>query len=377
MKKLILIFTLLLSACSSLPATTSNQQAETAAQPQAPAATPVSMATSIFERVPAPELTQVDMLDGQNGWAQAEGLVLRTEDGGETWLDVTPQNMPNDPAYAESYFLNEKTGWILLEDVDKPSYGTIYRTTDGGVNWLWKNTPFGRSEIGFLDVEHGYALTDLGSAAGSMGVAIWQTENGGKDFDRVFLHEPGFDDSLPFSGIKNGITFIDPQHGWVAGSVPEDGRIWLYRTKDGGFSWEAQDLPLPSGYESYQASADAPLFFDNGVGMLPVHLRGEESGTLFYRTTDSGETWTATLPVPMRGRYALASADEIILWDGSARFFSSADGGETWDMNATDWQPRDSLRKLDFVSASLGWALADEELYRTQDGGLTWEKLGE
>ncbi len=379
-KKTVLLpgLAIILAACSSLPSTTVNQSAETAAPAaQAPAATPVSESRPQFDLVSAPELTQVEMLDEHNGWAQAEGLVLRTEDGGESWFDVTPQGMPNDPAYAKSCFLDEKTGWILLEDMDKPNYGTIYRTTDGGVTWLWKNTPFGRSEIGFFDAEHGYALTDLGAAAGSMGVAIWQTENGGKDFDRVFLHEPGFDDSLPFSGTKNGITFISPQKGWVAGSVPEDGTIWLYRTVDGGFSWEAQELPMPLGYENYQASADAPLFFDNGLGVLPVHLLGEERATVFYRSTDSGETWTATLPAPMRGQYALASANEIFLWDGSARFFSSADGGETWDFNATNWQPTDSLRKLDFVSASLGWALADGELRRTQDGGLTWEKPGE
>ncbi len=369
---------LFFAACSTLPSTPAAEKTESAAAEVQPlAATPVTETQAIFERVIAPALTQVEMLDEQNGWAQAEGLVLRTEDGGETWLDITPQGMPNDPAYAKSYFLNKKTAWILLEDMDKPSYGTIYRTTDGGATWLWKNTPFGRSEIGFWDAEHGYALTDLGSAAGSMGVAIWQTENGGKDFDRVFLHEPGLDDSLPFSGIKNGITFIDTQKGWVAGSVPEDGRIWLYRTVDGGFSWEAQELNMPLGYEEYQASAEAPVFFDDGRGVLPVRLRGEESATVFYRTADSGETWTATLPVPMRGKYALASADELVVWDGSARLFASTDGGETWNLNATDWQPNDALRRLDFVSAAAGWALADSELYRTQDGGLTWKKTGE
>ena len=378
MKKLILILTFLLSACaSSQPVVVEKTIESTATLAQIPAETPT--AEPSFEIVSAPAFTQVEMLDEQNGWAQAEGLVLRTEDGGETWLNVTPSDIFKDPAYAESFFLDAETGWLLLEDTDKPSYGTIFRTTDGGVTWLWRNTPFGHSKIGFWDSEHGYALTDLGAAAGSMGVSIWVTSNGGGDFNRVFLHEPGFDNSLPLSGIKNGIRFIDPQNGWVSGSIPAEGFIWFYRTRDGGFSWELQFLDLPAGYEDiYQASADAPLFFDGGLGWLPVHLLGEESALVFYRTKDKGESWEATTPLPMRGgNYALISPNEIVLWDGGELVYSTDNGGETWQEKTSAWQPADSLRKLDFVSATRGWALAGFDLYRTDDGGITWGKLSE
>ncbi len=376
MKKTILILTLLLVSCAPAPHAPAERSAESVPSAQIPAATPT--AEPSFEIVSAPALTQVEMLDEQNGWAQAEGLVLRTEDGGENWLNVTPSDILGDPAYAESFFLDAQTGWVLLQDLDKPTYGVIYRTTDGGKTWLWRNTPFGRSQINFLDVENGYALTDLGAAAGSMGVSIWVTNNGGGDFNRVFLHEPGLDNSLPLSGVKNGFDFIDSQNGWIAGTVPQDGFIWFYRTRNGGFSWELQDLAMPSDYENYQTSADAPLFFDGGLGLLPVHLFGEKSGFVFYRTKDRGETWQATTPLPMRGgEYALLSANEIILWDGFGIIYSTDNGGETWSESSTDWQPADSLRKLDFVSSTRGWALVGFDLYRTDDGGSTWEKLGE
>ena len=372
-----LVVIMLFSACASSPSDLSEDEVKDATSVEKTAATPSAVPLPVFEIIPSPALTKFEMIDEKNGWGQAEGMVLRTEDGGETWLDITPIDIYNNPAYSKSFFIDEKIAWFLLEDIDKPTGGVIFRTTDGGANWLWRNTPFGRSYIGFMDTEKGYALTGLGAGAGSMGVAIWTTINGGGDFNRVFLHQPGFDDSLPLRGIKNGISFRDPQNGWVSGSQPQNGFAYLYRTRDGGFSWEHQELTMPQFYEEAQTSVGAPLFFDDGLGVLPVQLFSEESATVFYRTTDSGETWTPTFPVPMRGKYSVLSANEIVLWDGISRVYASQDGGKTWNYNAAQWQPDDTLRKIDFISVMIGLALTDEGLYRTEDGGLTWEKLGD
>ena len=350
-----------------IPSTTATEQ-------PVPAATPTAEFT--FEIADSPMLTQIEMLDPLNGWGQAEGMVLRTEDGGQTWFDVTPSDIFNNPAYAKSIFPDAQNGWVLVEDYDNFNVGVLYQTIDSGRNWTWRNTPFGRSEITFLDGEYGYALTDLGAGAGSMGVAIWQTKNSGDDFNRVFLHESGYDASLPLSGIKNGISFIDPQNGWVTGSQPQDAFIWFYRTRDGGFSWEHQILEMPVAYEEAQTSAYAPSFFENEQGLLPVYLHGEKSTMVFYRTIDGGENWDATQVLTARGKYSIFSANEIVVWDGGETLSFSLDSGESWQSRTTTWQPLDTLRSLDFVSTTEGWALTDEGLYRTEDGGKNWEMLG-
>lgn len=380
MKKITLIFLslFLLQACT-LPAPQplaldSDTEQAAPANNSAPLPTPTPPG---FEIVPNPVLTRVEMLDSKKGWAQAEDLVLRTEDGGETWLDITPKDILNDPAYAPAAYLTEDVAWLLIEDVDKPNVGMVFYTEDGGANWLWGNTPFGNADFGFIDAENGYAMMSIGAAAGSMGVSIWKSTNGGVDFNRVYIHEPGFDDSLPFSGMKNGISFLDAQRGWVAGAIPQDAFIWLYRTMDGGFSWALQEVSMPAGFEQYQTSTDAPRFFDGGLGLLPVHLRGEELGLVFYRTTDGGETWTETSPLLSRGSYALISINEIIVWDGGETFYFTENAGETWDSTSTNWQPYDALTALDFVSLQEGWALADGSLYVTKNGGAVWEKTGE
>ena len=339
-----------------------------------PLATPTA---SGFQTVPNPTLAQIEMLDPLNGWGQAEGMILRTEDGGESWLNVTPPDIISNPAYAASFFLDETTGWILLEDVDKPNAGEIYRTTDGGGLWQWRNVPFGRADFGFTDLDHGYALFSMGAAAGSMGVSIWTTTNGGGDFGRIFFHEPGFQYSLPFGGIKNGISFRDPEHGWVGGAEPVVGSIWLYRSVDGGLTWAVQNVDLPDGYEDAQTSTDAPIFHAGGLATLPVQLLGEKFGLVFYRSEDGGETWDATLSVNLLGTFSIASHNEIIVWDGGDTIYSTEDAGETWSFHASNWQPAEALIALDFVNINDGWALTEDHLYRTQDGGKTWQKLGE
>ena len=370
---LLLIASFLFSACSP-PSADSVERI-----PKIPLdGEPIAEATPVASAHFSPKLRKIEMLDEQNGWGHAEGMILRTEDGGESWLNITPTAVDSDPVYAESVFLDEETGWILIESPNSPDVSTLFRTNDGGATWLSQNTPFGRTEIGFLDAENGYGLTSLGAAAGSMGVAIWETKNSGESWERVFLHEVGLESSLPFSGTKNGLSFVDPLNGWVGGSTPQDGFIWLYRTEDGGLSWEHQNLSMPPSYEFAQASVDAPLFFAGGQGLLPVQLRYEESATVFYRTIDGGENWLVTTPVATRGKYAVASATEIIVWDGSSEIYSSLDGGENWTSTPSDWHPADTLRALDFVSATHGWAISDEAgFFRTVNGGMSWEKLGE
>ena len=372
MKKLslpiILIF--LISACAQAPTNTT----QSAAPEAAPLATPT---TPSFEIILNPTLTHIDMIDAQNGWGQAEGMILRTEDGGESWLNITPPDIISDPTYSKSFFIDENIGWVLLEDIDKPNAGLIYRTTNGGGLWQWRNVPFGRADFGFIDSEIGYALFSTGAAAGSMGVSIWTTTNGGGDYGRVFFHEPGFAYTLPFSGIKNGISFRDEENGWVGGTVPMDGIIWLYRSVDAGLSWAEQKVDLPAGYGNHQTSTAAPIFFDGGLATLPVQLFGEKSGLVFYQSQNGGETWTPTLPLESYGRYAIPSANEIIVWDGGATIHTTNDGGKSWTLHASNWQPEDSLMTLDFININEGWARTEYELYKTQDGGKTWEKLGE
>ncbi len=63
----------------------------------------------------------------KKGWiVGANGIVLKTIDGGITW---NSQNIQTKNYLLDIFFVNSETGWIV------GSEGTIYKTTNSGKSW--------------------------------------------------------------------------------------------------------------------------------------------------------------------------------------------------------------------------------------------------
>ena len=345
--------------------------------PIPPAETPAALLV-----VASPAITSIDMLDDMDGWAIGEAYVLRTMDGGATWLNTTPAGLTSVGFSATSFFMNATTAWLVLPSADYTN-GTLYHTADGGMTWTSSSVPFSGGSLQFLDAQSGWMLAALGAGAGSEAVAVFQSTDSGATWSRVYINDPnvaGSSDSLPLSGQKSGMTFLDATHGWVTGSVPKDGYVYLFSTQDGGHSWAHQDASLPAGFETAMTSADAPRFFTSTDGIFHLGMYAALSATVFYLTQDGGATWTPTFPVNMLGRYAIANLQDVWVWDGGPVMLVSHDSGTTWNLVNTNINVTDMLMQLDFVTATTGWALTGDasshySLYKTTDGGATWMVL--
>jgi photosystem II stability/assembly factor-like uncharacterized protein len=344
--------------------------------PQTETATPRTL-----QVVAAPVIISLDMLDEQNGWATGATYLLRTTDGGATWLNATPPGITS-VGYLTSFIMDAATAWFVLPAPDFVT-GTLYHTTDGGLNWTARQVPFSGGSLQFLNAQAGWMLAALGAGAGSEAVAVFQTNDAGVTWNRVFINDPtvtGSSDSLPLSGQKSGMTFLDARHGWVTGSVPVDGFVYLYATQDNGVTWASQTVSLPSGFESAMTTADAPHFFSANEGIFHVYLYADVSGSVFYRTTDGGATWTPTFALNSTGRYAIADLQNAWIWDGGPAMYVSHDSGVTWSQVDTNLNVTDMLATFDFVNSATGWALTADAnshytLYKTTDGGATWKVL--
>jgi photosystem II stability/assembly factor-like uncharacterized protein len=330
--------------------------------------------------VPDPQFSSFHMTDATNGWAVGEKYLLRTADGGLTWLNVTPPSLAELGANVTgSHFLNASTAWLILLQAD-PMLVDLYHTTDGGLTWTTNPIPFDGGDMQFLDAQHGFVLTSLGAAADSQAVSIHQTSDGGLTWTRVFTNaptDPAASDSLPFSGQKSGITFLDAAHGWVGGSIPMQSYLYLYTTLDGGLTWGKQDPPLPNGFESAMTEVDAPVFFTALDGVLPVRLLAEPSSFIFYVTHDAGLTWTPTFPLNVTAQYWMANLLDLFLWNGGPDLFVSHDTGLTWDRVETGINVVDSLVHYEFADALTGWMLTRDAsghtmFWKTTDGGAAW-----
>ena len=345
--------------------------------PIPPAAMP---SISLLSVVGSPAIQALYMLDANNGWALNNNNVLRTTDGGSTWRNATPAGVSSMPE--SSFFLNDTTGWIVLPGADLAS-GALYHTTDGGNNWTSSVVPFSGGSMQFLDATNGWALVALGAGMSHEAVAVFRTSDGGSAWSQVFTDDPtavGASDTLPFAGDKTGLTALDGYHAWVAGAEPVSDFIYIYTTQDGGQTWSGQNPALPPAYAGAMTNAMLPRFFNANDAVLPVGVYANTSATILYLSHDGGQTWTASQPVAINGHVSLPSQMDFFVWDGGTTLYASHDGATSWLTITTNVNIVSDLVSFQFVNPTTGWAVTGDasshyKLYKTTDGGATWNVL--
>ncbi|MGZ9224378.1 MAG: NBR1-Ig-like domain-containing protein, partial [Anaerolineales bacterium] len=338
---------------------------------------PPTLTPSAGTVVSSPSIRQLFMIDASNGWAIGDSYLLRTTNGGATWYNMLPEDTP-----IGGFFASSAKGWVLSSFSDI-SVGTLYRTTNGGLNWTKYDVPFNSGQIQFLDDNNGFVLNGELSGMQKHPVSLYQTSDGGATWTLKYTNIPTAPNpgtSLPFSGHKNGMTFRDTSNGWVGGDYPNNGYVYLYRTSDGGVNWSRIQLTLPAGYESAFITTTAPKFFGINDAILPVWMTlGAGMRDLFlYISHDGGATWTPSASFARNAEHTdIVSTNDVISWDWANVFHVSSNAGSGWTTVTPNVNFGDSFRGMDFVSPATGWATRESvngvtPLYRTSDGGATW-----
>src|SRR6185312_3403360 len=137
------------------------------------------------------QITDLHMLNSHDGWAWSGGLagqqrLLRTDDGGTTWLDVTPRGFPHEEEGA--CFRDARTAWVSFFNRSNITAGLV-RTTDGGKSWSLlnqTNTPIltEASSLHFFSSSYGVADTSDGGL-GSSYDTFFETHDAGKSWSRI------------------------------------------------------------------------------------------------------------------------------------------------------------------------------------------------
>ncbi|HKI52597.1 MAG TPA: NBR1-Ig-like domain-containing protein, partial [Anaerolineales bacterium] len=359
------------------------------ATPPTPTFTPVPpTATSVPPTIPptpgtlvtSPLISSLHMIDPLNGWALGDSYLLRTTDGGATWYSVLPGDIPTS-----GYFPTSTKGWVISRS-SNGNIGSLYRTSDGGLNWTRYDIPFDSGYIQFLDDNNGFVLQITGAATNKQSVILYKTTDGGATWVQNYNNDPnapGAGNTLPLGGHKDGMTFRDTTTGWVGGDIPMNGYFYLYKTTDSGATWERQALAIPAGYESAYITTTAPKFFGTNDAVLPVWMTiGAGMKDLFlYTTHDGGAIWTASPAFARSAEHTdIISMSNTISWDWANLFHVTSNGGTNWATVTPNVNFSDGFRGLDFVSTTTGWVTLrhpddSTSLYRTTDGGSTWTLL--
>jgi len=364
-----------LSACSPVAEPTPTPYPDTPSPPQINA-----------PLVESPALATIRFVNELDGWGVTETQIVRTNDGGIMWYDVTPPDLTETGYSVDEFILDNDHVWIQKPDFENfPNGGVLYRTNDGGVTWTNTNAPFSRADIAFLDPNNGWALADLGVGAGSNAVAVYQTMDGGANWTQKYINDPNASnasDSLPLSGLKHGLAASNMQTAWVYGVVYTSGVPYLYRTDDGGANWtQVTSLPLPPGAENFELGVEQIKFTAENIAFLALRVAADETKLAVYITNDKGKTWTLTPTlIPNGGSADFLSGAEAVIYNGE-QFYVTRDAARTWSIIPPDVVFGETFAMMDFVNTSTGWVITLDSttnhraLYRTTDGGLTWSPL--
>ena len=371
-------FCLVLSACN----------ASTTSAPVGPGELPPTPYPAKLDapRVEKPALVDFHFLNELDGWGITGTQIVRTNDGGLTWYDLTPPDVTETGYSVQHFALDPNHFWAQIPDFNNyPNSGVLYRTEDGGFNWTKFETPFSAGDLNFLDPENGWMLADLGVGAGSNAVAVYRTSDGGANWSRAFSNDPnqaGSDDSIPLGGLKGGLAPLDLQRAWVYGVVYAPGSVYLFHTEDGGENWSAvTSLPLPEGAENAELSIDQLEFLTPSDALMTMRVTSDQSKLALYVSNDSGNTWSLTPTlIPNGGSADFLSATETVIYNGE-QFYITRDAGQTWNTISPEVIFGDTFARMDFVNTSSGWVLTldptnqQATLYRTTDGGSTWSPV--
>lgn len=119
---------------------------------------------------------------------------------------------------------------------------------------------------------------------------IYKTNDGGETFQLVA--DSTKQGSKTPGGVMAGMVFLDSNRGWIISNAPWGGKLGLFRTKDGGASWEEQLTDkVPKSFADSEIWADSIYFLDDQTGLILAHIPTEENQSLFFLSTDAGETW--------------------------------------------------------------------------------------
>ena len=337
-------------------------------------------------------LSEIHMLTDAMGWALtgAEPHILRTQDGGTTWIDVTPPERSTAPGEARrsasGYFLDPYLAWVVyfpeqfVGGPDTLDGLSGWWTTDGSI-WLASTirAPMDINEGGpivqFADEDHGWILVAFAVGAGQRGYTLVRTTDGGLTWDAIQTPP----DTLSACD-KTSIAFVDPAVGWMTNECPFElaGGVFVDQTTDGGSTWTQLELTPPAGQGPFAETyllcrTHSPNLRSATLGALVVECRRQSGGlvSFLYSTDDAGQTWR----ISAYPGGALQMLNDTAGWALSRQIHKTENGGQTWRLIKTvSWDGQFS-----FVNEELGWAVARSAqaiaLVRTTNGARTWSVL--
>ncbi len=236
--------------------------------------------------------------------------------------------------------------------------------------------------------------------AGTASGGIWKSTNEGTSWTPIFEDQKAASIGALAIFQKNpDIIWAGTGEGNPRNSL--NGGYGLYKSMDGGRSWEAMGLENTRHIHRILTHPDNPDIVYVGAIGSPWGAHPERG---VYKTTDGGKTWEQILFTNQQSGVADMIMDPsnpdkifVAMWEHHRQpwFFKSGgegsglymtiDGGRNWKMLTNkDGLPEGEIGRIGLAISKSNpeyvYALVESKknaIYRSNDGGYKWEKRGE
>jgi photosystem II stability/assembly factor-like uncharacterized protein len=261
------------------------------------------------------------------------GVILKSNNSGLNWNFLTGDQTD----LSGIQFLNSNTGYVSGDG------GTIFKTTNSGNNWIQKQSGFvnNLNSLYFTDVNTGFA-------AGDSGIII-KTLNGGINWTAQLS---GTDKNLL------SIVFTNSSTGYATGGQMNNGEGVILKTTSGGNSWFTQLSGSSMNFTS--------LFFHNPDTGFAV------TNSNLYITSNGGTNWIVISGVEGYDIYFTNTLTGYAM-GSNPNVYKTTNGGDNWSIVSTGYNV--AYRSIQFYGEFGITAGSNGNIMKTTNGGVNWSVL--
>jgi photosystem II stability/assembly factor-like uncharacterized protein len=239
--------------------------------------------------------------------------------------------------------------------------GDVLRTTNGGNTWV----SVGGGALGSATVSAVEALDPMKAFVSTYSAStgrIFRTTNAGASWSPV----------LSQSGVAiGGIQMKTALEGYAVGT-PEGGKWKVYKTSNGGSSWDSLTTgPVEDSVTILGINYYGPFFMrPRGVQLIGDTLWFGSPSGIVYRSTNLGAAWSVGAAISYLTALHFNSSSSGIAGSGIDGVTSSTvNGGTSWDSAGVAW-----TRPITSISGSGTefWATTGSGIAYSNNNGMSW-----
>jgi photosystem II stability/assembly factor-like uncharacterized protein len=231
---------------------------------------------------------------GNYGWAVGTGIISRTTNAGENWIDVYS---PTDQWLYDVFFFDNTTGWAVGGGTDSE---IILKTANGGNSWQIQRESYQYQRLQgvcFMDLQNGWAVGENG--------VILKTTNGGSIWTEF---------NSPTNNYLREIQFPSPTVGYIVG---ENGTILKFSDNS-----DFIHITDPNGGETITTESNYYILW-NSQNVVDVKLEySTDNGLTWMNIIDSIPStgifeWVVPVTLTTQGRMKISDITNPIIFDAS------------------------------------------------------------